>query len=40
MQIVIANLTFVQDVNLDSIDSLKNNDAKYLLIFNNSCEEI
>ena len=34
------NLEFVQGVNFEFIDSLKNNDTKYLLIINDSCEEI
>ena len=40
MQKVIENLEFVQGVNFDFIDSLKNNGTKYLLIFADSCEEI
>ena len=36
----IENLEFVQGVNFEFIDSLKNNGTKYLLIFDNSCEEI
>ena len=31
---------FVQGVNFEFIDSLKNNGTKYLLIFDDSCEEI
>ena len=34
------NLEFVQGVNFEFIDSLKNNGTNYLLIFDNSCEEI
>ena len=40
MQKEIENLEFVQGVNFEFIDSLKNNGTKYLLIFDNSCEEI
>ena len=40
MQKEIKNLEFVQGVNLEFIDSLKNNCTKYLLIFDDSCEEI
>ena len=40
MQKKIENLDFVQGVNIEFIDSLKNNGAKYLLLFDNSCEEI
>ena len=40
MQKEIENLEFVQGVNFDFIDSLKNNGTKYLLIFDDSCEEI
>ena len=40
MQKEIENLEFVQGVNIEFIDSLKNNGAKYLLIFDDSCEEI
>ena len=40
MQKEIENLEFVQGVNFESIDSLKNNGTKYLLIFDDSCEEI
>ena len=36
----IENLEFVQGVNFEFIDSLKNNGTKYLLIFDHSCEEI
>ena len=34
------NLEFVQGVNFEFIDCLKNNGTKYLLIFDDSCEEI
>ena len=40
MQKEIENLEFVQGVNFEFIDSLKNNGTKYLLIFEDSCEEI
>ena len=40
MQEDIQNLEFVQGVNLKFIDSLKNKGSKYLLIFDDSCEEI
>ena len=40
MQKEIKNLEFVQGVNLEFIDSLKNNGTKYLLIFDDSCKEI
>ena len=33
------NLWFVLRVNFEFIDSLKNNGTKYLLIFDDSCEE-
>ena len=33
-------LEFVQGVNFENIDSLKNNGTEYLLIFDDSCEEI
>ena len=36
----IKNLEFVQGVNFELVDSLKNNGTKYLLIFDDSCEEI
>ena len=39
MQKAIENLEFVQDVNFEFIDSLKNNGTKYLLIFDDSCED-
>ena len=37
---IIENLEFVRGVNFEFIDSLKNNGTKYLLIFDDSCEEI
>ena len=40
MQKEIKNLEFVQGVTFEFIDSLKNNGTKYLLIFDDSCEEI
>ena len=40
MQKEIENLEFVQGVNFEFIDSLKNKGTKYLLIFDDSCEEI
>ena len=40
MQKEIENLEFVQRVNFEFIDLLKNNGTKHLLIFDNSCEEI
>ena len=40
MQKEIENLEFVQDVNFELNDSLKNNGSKYLFIFSDSCEEI
>ena len=40
MQNEIENLELVQGVNFEIIDSLKNNGTKYLLIFDDSCEEI
>ena len=40
MQKEIENLEFVQGVNFEITDSLKNNGTKYLLIFDGSCEEI
>ena len=39
MQKVIENLEFLRGVNIEFIDSLKNNRTKYLLIFDDSCEE-
>ena len=40
MQNEIENLEFVQGVNFEFVVSLKNNGTKYLLIFDDSCEEI
>ena len=40
MQKEIKNLEFVQGVNFEFIDSLKSNCTKYLLVFDDSCEEI
>ena len=40
MQKEIENLEFVRGVNFEFIDLLKNNGTKYLLIFDDSCEEI
>ena len=40
MQEEFENLEFVRGVNFDIIDSLKNNGLKYLLVFDDSCEEI
>ena len=40
MQKEIECLEFVRGVNFEFIDSLKNNGTKYLVIFDNSCEEI
>ena len=40
MQKEIENLEFVRGVYFEFIDSLKNNGTKYLLIFDDSCEEI
>ena len=40
MQNQTENLEFVQGVNFELIDSLKNNGTKYLLIFEDSYEEI
>ena len=40
MQKEIENLEFLQGENFEFIDSLKNNGTKYLLIFDDSCEEI
>ena len=40
MQKEIENLEFVQGVDFEFIDSLKNNGTKYLLKFDDSCEEI
>ena len=40
MQKEIESLEFVRGVNFELIDSLKNNGTKYLLFFDDSCEEI
>ena len=40
MQKEIENLEIVRGVNFEFIDSLKNNDTKYLLSFDDSCEEV
>ena len=40
MQKEIENLDFVQGVNFEFINSLKNNGTKYLLIIDDFCEEI
>ena len=40
MQMENENIEFAQGVNFELIDSLKNNGTKYLLIFDDSCEEI
>ena len=40
MQREIENLEFLEGVNFEFIDSLKNNGTKYLLIIDESCEEI
>ena len=40
MQKEIQSLEFVQGVNFEFIDSLKNLGTKFLLIFDYSCEEI
>ena len=40
MQKEIENLQFVQGVNFEFIDSLKNNGTRNLLFFGISCEEI
>ena len=40
MQKEFENLEFVLRVNFEFIDSLKNNGTKYLLLFDDSCEEI
>ena len=40
MQKEIENLEFMQGVNFEFIGSLKNNGTKYLLIFDDSCDEI
>ena len=40
MQMEIENLEFMQGVNFEYFDSSKNNGTKYLLLFDDSCEEI
>ena len=40
MQKKYENLEFLRGVDFEFIDSLKNNGTKYLLIFDDSCEEI
>ena len=40
MQNEIESLEFVHGVNFEFIDSLKNNGTKYLILFDDSCEEI
>ena len=40
MQKEIENLEFVRGVNFEFIESIKNNGTKYLLFFDDSCEEI
>ena len=40
MQKEVENLEFVQGLNFEFIDSLKNNGTKYLLIYDDSCEKI
>ena len=40
MQKEIEKIEFVRGLNFEFIDSLKNNGTKYLLIFDESCEEI
>ena len=40
MQKEIENLEFVQGVNFEILNSLKNNATEYLLIFDVSCDEI
>ena len=40
MQKEIESIEFVRGVNFEFTDSLKNNGTKYLLIFDDSCEEI
>ena len=37
---IIGNLEFVRGVNFEFVDSLKNNGTKYLLVFDDYCEEI
>ena len=40
MQKEIENLKFVQRVNFEFFDSLKNNGTKYLFLLDDSCEKI
>ena len=40
MQKEIENLEFVLGVNFEFFDSLKNNGTKYLLLFDDTCENI
>ena len=40
MQKEIENLEFVRGVNFEFFDSLKNNGTKYLIVFDDYCEEI
>ena len=40
MQKEIENLEFLRGVNFEFIDSIKDNGTKYLLFFDDSCEEI
>ena len=40
MQKEIENIEFVQGVNFELIETLSNNGTKYLLIFDDSCEEV
>lgn len=40
MQGEVANIEFIQGVNFELIESLSNNGTKYLLIFDDSCEEV
>ena len=40
MRTEIESLEFVRGVNFEFIDSLKKNGTKYLLIFDDSCEEM
>ena len=39
-QMQIKNLKFIQGVDFDLIENLPNNGTKYVLIFDDSCEEI
>ena len=40
MEMEIENLEFVQGVNFELTDSLNNHGTKYLLTFDDSCEDI